>query len=661
MNTPPLAPWVTTLILAASPTFAAETAAPRFALHPLFTDHAVLQRDLPVPVWGQAKPGTAVTVTLGTQRVQATANAQGDWKVQFAPLAASAQPLTLTAAQAGDPAVLTVHDVLVGDVWICSGQSNMEWPVSLVNDAEKEIAAANHPQLRLFQVPKKIAYAPESTVAASWANCTSASIPGFSAVGYFFGRELNKELGVPIGLINSSWGGTIAEAWVSTEALTALPDFRERLEVVAKTRAALGSGKGENTVEQWYQSNDPGTAAGWSKADAPTTDWKEVTMPAPFGKIGLGDFHGIAWFQRRFEVPTDLVGRELTLTLGAIDDLDTTWINGVKVGGRDEWNVPRSYKIPAGVVRAGANTLTVRVVDTGGEGGFTGGADDLRLQPATGDGAPLKLAGPWRMKSTVSFGSLPPMPGSAGNNPNVSTVLYNGMIAPLLPYAVRGAIWYQGESNAGRAEQYRELLPTLIRDWRQRFGPPTFGFHIVSLANFTDVFAEPRDHDWAELREAQALTAKNDRHAGLALAIDIGEAKDIHPRNKQEVGRRLALSALARTYGKPVTWSGPWYRGMETTANGAIRLSFSFDDGGLQAKDGKLTGFAIAGDDRKFVWADATIDGKTVVVSSPKVPKPVAVRYAWDANPVANLYNGAGLPAVPFRTDDWTMITHDKK
>ena len=234
------------------------------------------------------------------------------------------------------------------------------------------------------------------------------------------------------------------------------------------------------------------------------------------------------------------------------------------------------------------------------------------------------------------------------------------MIAPLLPFAIKGAIWYQGESNADRARQYRALLPAMIQDWRRRFGAGDFPFYIVQLAAFQDTYPEPRDNNWAELREAQALTVRNVSHTGLAVAIDIGEAKDIHPKNKQEVGRRLALCALGRTYGKKIEWSGPWYKSMQTTDNG-IRLSFDHADGGLMAKGGKLTGFAMAGDDRKFVWADAVVEGNTILVSSPKISKPAAVRYAWDINPVCNLYNQAGLPAVPFRTDDWPMVTQDHK
>jgi sialate O-acetylesterase len=292
--------------------------------------------------------------------------------------------------------------------------------------------------------------------------------------------------------------------------------------------------------------------------------------------------------------------------------------------------------------------ITVRVVNQGG-GGFTGKDEQMKVQLPGDAGAAIALAGPWRLQDTAPRARTgAPLAG----NPNNCSVLYNGMIAPLIPFAIKGAIWYQGESNAARGRQYRTLLPTMIKDWRARFGLGDFGFYIVSLANFKPGFPEPRDNDWAELREAQALTAKTLPNCGLAVAIDIGDAADIHPKNKREVGRRLALNALALTYGKKIEWSGPWYQSMKITGD-RIRLKFDHATSGLRAKGDKLNGFAIAGADRRFVWADAVIEGDSVVVSSPAIPRPVAVRYAWDANPVCNLYNGENLPAVPFRTDDW--------
>jgi sialate O-acetylesterase len=376
-------------------------------------------------------------------------------------------------------------------------------------------------------------------------------------------------------------------------------------------------------------------------------------MPQYFEQTGLPDYDGIVWFSREFDLPAEWTGKDVTLELGQIDDLDTTWINGAKVGQMNRYDLFRSYTIPANVLKLGKNIVTVRILDTGGNGGFTGPAERLKISLA-GDNstASVPLAGNWLMHDSTPMAQLgsPPQIPDAGN-PNVTTVLYNGMIAPLLPFAIKGAIWYQGESNADRAKQYQRLLPAMITDWRTRFGVGEFPFYIVQLAAFQATNAAPRDNNWAELREAQTLTAKNLPNCGLALAIDIGDAVDIHPKNKQEVGRRLALAALAQTYGKKIESSGPWYRSLKVSG-GKIWLKFDHIGGGLVAKSGKLNGFAIAGADKKFVWADAVIDGKTVVVSSPLVEKPVAVRYAWDINPVCNLYNQAGLPAVPFRTDE---------
>jgi sialate O-acetylesterase len=364
----------------------------------------------------------------------------------------------------------------------------------------------------------------------------------------------------------------------------------------------------------------------------------------------LPNFDGLVWFRREFDLPAGWAGKDLTLSLGPIDDRDTTWVNGTKVGATNEYNAPRNYRVAANILKPGRNVLAVRVLDTGGGGGFYGKPEDVKLQIA-GDSAtaPLSLAGEWRYLVSAPLVGLQPPPANFDNNPNGVSVLYNSMIAPLVPFGIKGAIWYQGESNAGRAQQYRTLLPTLVRDWRSRFGVGDFPFYIVQLANFMATEAQPTDPPWAYLREAQMLASQNVPNAGIATAIDIGEAADIHPRNKQDVGRRLALNALALTYKQPVEYSGPRYRSMKIEGD-TVRLTFDHA-AGMTAKGGALQGFAIAGADKKFVWADARVEGNTVVVSSPQVKQPVAVRYAWANNPVANLYNLHGLPALPFRTD----------
>lgn len=625
-------------------------AASRPFLHPLFTDHAVLQRDVRVPVWGWTRPGEQVTISFAGQEKIATATPDGNWMAYLDAMPASTEPRQLRVCSSKSKSSIIRNDILVGDVWICSGQSNMEMGMGMCK-VSNEISRAEFPLIRLLMVPHKIAFKPESTLDSAWQPCTPTTLlqggwGGFSAAGFFFGRELHRELNVPIGLIQSAWGGTVCEAWTSQEALKPLPDFKAALAPVDQVLASPGPDQLRSAMERWYQEKDPGTAKAWFKPETDVSSWREVKLPASWSQCGLSKFEGIVWAQYRFEIPDTWIGKELVLNLGMIADVDTAWINGVKVGNTDYFDQTRSYRVPAHVMKTGTKLLTLRIVNTGG-GGMLGKPEELEMHPVGDESERLSLAGHWHIQETAPRASTGP---ALAGNPNLCTVLYNGMIAPLLPFAIKGAIWYQGEANTERAYQYRTLLPTLIKDWRSRFGGGEFGFHIVSLANHRPVCDVPRDDDWAELREAQAMTAKALPNCGIAMAIDIGEANDIHPKNKLEVGRRLALSALAITYGKKVEWSGPWYKSMEICEKG-IRLTFDHAKSGLVAKGGKLTGFAVAGPDKKFVWADAVIEGNTVLVSSPEVPKPIAVRYGWDSNPTCNLYNTEGLPAVPFRTD----------
>ncbi len=625
-------------------------------LHPLFTDHAVIQRDARVPVWGWTEPGATVTVSFAGQVKSATADSDGKWMACLDPMLASAKGRMLTVQVSGNKQKTKISDILVGDVWICSGQSNMEMGIGACNVPD-EIAAANFPQIRLLNVPKKIAYAPEPTLDCFWLPCSPASLAigpwaGFSAVGYFFGRELHRELNVPIGLIETCWGGTVCEAWTSGEALAPLSDFASGMEQVKEVATTPGTDKLGVVMDKWYQAKDPGTAKAWYKPETDVSTWKKAKMPANWNACGIPGYEGVVWLQHTFEVPAAWAGKELVFTFGTIGDCDVTWLNGIAVGRTDYFDQPRIYKVPASVVKTGSNVIAMRVVNSGG-GGFFGKAEEMKVYPSGEESSAISLAGEWRVQETAPRAVTgAPLVG----NPNVGSVLYNGMIAPLIPFAIKGAIWYQGESNADRAYQYSNLLQTMITDWRSRFGVGDFGFHIVSLANYMKLSAVPKESAWAELREAQALAAKALPGCGIAMAIDIGDARDIHPKNKLDVGRRLALSALANSYGKNTEWSGPWYKSMQITGN-SIRLSFDHAQSGLIIKGNKLTGFAIAGADRKFVWADAVIDGTTVLLSSPAVEAPVAVRYGWADNPACNLYNGDNLPAVPFRTDSWPGVT----
>jgi sialate O-acetylesterase len=631
-------------------------------LHPLFSDNMVLQRDRPVPIWGWTQPGRKVTVRIAEKTATAIADAQGKWMVKIGPLPAGG-PYTVSVS---GPASVTLNNVLAGDVWVCSGQSNMAMGIGNVNNAEQEIADANYPQIRLFTVPNTIATEPAVLLSRDpvqlmgiWSVCTPKTVAtggwnGFSAVGYFFGRDLYQQLRIPIGLIHTSWGGTPAEAWTSADALKSLPDFRPALDQLAAENTDQSHLTFAQKMEAWWAKNDPGSAsgAGWAAPDFDASAWKTMTLPTVWEKAGLPGFDGIVWFRKEIALPEAAAGAEAMLHLGPIDDRDTTWVNGVKVGQTNEYTIPRDYKLPAGTLRAGKNLIAVRVLDTGGDGGIYGAADQMKLEVG---GQSFPLAGDWLYQASTPLSKTSPAPQRIGEDPTFPTVLYNGMISPLLPYGIKGAIWYQGEANVGRAAQYRKLLPTLIGDWRSRFQSGEFPFFIVQLANFMETPAEPREDAWAELCEAQQMTARTVPRTGLAVSIDIGDAKDIHPKNKQEVGRRLALNALALVYGQKVEYSGPVYRSMKQEGN-AIRLTFTHVGDGLVPKGGdRLEGFAIAGEDKHFVWADAKIEGSTVVVSSPKVPNPVAVRYAWASNPVCNLYNRAGLPASPFRTDAPTL------
>lgn len=629
-------------------------------------DHMVLQQGAPAPIWGQADPGEAVTVSFAGQEARTVAGADGRWLVRLQPLRATPDAPGQSLTVAGKNTV-TLRDVLIGETWLCSGQSNMQMPVSGCFDATQEIARAGLPKIRLFTVANQTAPRPQDDCQGQWVVCAPETVGSFSAAGYFFGRHLHQTLGLPIGLINSSWGGTIAEAWVSSAALrTNLPEFHSALDELDKPAATLAQElanyQAKKTVwdaasAEFYRMEEDRATVTNTAPDFDDHAWKPMTLPANWEAAGLPGLDGMVWFRKSVEIPAAWAGRDLMLRPGPIDEVDVTWFNGVVVGARGNsrtrdlkyWNQPREYRVPGNLVKAGRNVIAIRVSDANGEGGIWGtSAESMRVELADApETQRLPLAGEWRYE--VAF-VLPPQPPNP-NAPNRPSVLFNAMIQPLIPFAIRGAIWYQGESNASRAMQYRTLLPTLITDWRARFGVGDFPFLIVQLANFMPRSEQPEESAWAELREAQTLTTTRLPKVGQALAIDIGDAQDIHPRNKQEVGRRLGLIAETLAYDRQVASSGPRFTGMQVTTNGQAVLSFSHTDGGLQVKGEALTGFAICGADKKFVWAQARIMGEQVVVSAAAVPQPVAVRYAWGNNPACTLINGAGLPAVPFRTD----------
>lgn len=631
-------------------------------LQPMFSDNMVLQQKTEAPIWGKSHAGSTVSVTTSWNKktYKATADGNGKWCVRVTTPKAGG-PYSITVDN-GKP--LTLSNVMVGEVWLCSGQSNMEMSVGQVKDKDTEIANADkYPDIRLFHVQNATSTREQSTLNAvndGWEVCSSACIERFSACAYFFGRELNKDLNVPIGLIETCWGGTLAEAWTSAGALSQMPDFKpvvDGLPLLPESNEERSQLYKKQIAEWWdaFRAADKGYEDGkaaWADVSADDSGWEEIKTPGYLQQNGLGGFNGIVWQRKTVDIPASWTGKELTLNLGPIDDEDNTFFNGTEIGHTDGWMTSRSYKVPAELVKGGKAVITIRITDGGGNGGCWGGADNFNI---TCGNDKVDIAGMWKYKVSVDMRRFTAMPMNTANNANIPSVLYNAMLKPLVPYSIRGAIWYQGESNAPLAYQYRELLPVMITDWRAKWGYD-FPFYIVQLANYMPQKDEPAESTWAELREAQVM-ATHLKNTQLACIIDIGESGDIHPKNKQEVGRRLALVAEANDYGKKVTWQGPMYDGYCVEGN-SFRISFRGTDGGLKTADGgALRTFQIAGPDHKFVWADARIEGNSVVVSSPKVKFPMAVRYGWADNPDCNLCNEAGLPASPFRTDDWKGIT----
>ncbi len=652
----------------------------------IIADGMVLQQQTDCPIWGWAGPGAEIVLRASwlDEETRVMADDAGAWKAMLAsPTAGGPYTITITstseqtsnaagggaAAHATAQSTITISDILIGEVWICSGQSNMEWPLSWADGGQEQVAAAKYPQIRIFDVEHQIAVTPQADCRGKWQACDPKTISRFSAVGYFFGRELHKELDVPIGLIGSNWGGTLAEAWTSGPALRRHGDFDQTLDALEREEREPGyiEKHGRDLMAAWWQDlekPDRGWQDRWWQPDRDTSDWPTVTLPQAWEKSAIGNVDGIVWFRREVDLPDEWEMQELVLELGPIDDYDITWFNGAQVGELKEpgaWTTPRKYTVPADLVRSGRNVIVIRVLDTGGDGGLVGKPEQLRLRLAKGaaDAEPISLAGSWQYQLGASIEKLPPMPRATRVHQNMPTALYNGMIAPLVPYAIRGAIWYQGESNRMRARQYRTLFPAMIADWRASWGIGEFPFYFVQIAPFNyggDV------GEAAELREAQMMTLKAP-NTGMAVTMDIGNPADIHPRDKVPVGQRLAAWALAKIYGREgVVCSGPIYREMRVEGH-AVRLQFDYAAGGLIAgqreADGSITpaeaptGFQIAGANRKFVPATAEIDGETIIVRSPAVRKPVAVRYAWGAADAGTLFNKAKLPASSFRTDDW--------
>ena len=611
----------------------------------IFSDHMVLQRELPVPVWGQDRPGQDITVKMNGAEVKARPGKDGKWKVLL-PKQKAGGPYELIVTGSSE---VRYTDVMIGEVWVCSGQSNMEWPVSRSNNAAQEIKQADHPDIRLFTVEHQISFRPGEDVEGSWQVCSPATIERFSAVAYYFGRELKEDLGVPIGLINTTWGGTRIEPWMSAEAFEN-DELKDKVEEIKTLDYKEVEAQSKKAHEDWlaqFEASDQGLQEGWMKKENTGEGWEQMRIPVLWESAGHPDLDGVVWFKKTFHLDNVEEGT-YKLHMGPIDDSDRTYINGQLIGETlEKWDQKREYQVSSQYLQKGENTLTVRVEDTGGGGGLYGNAGDFFLVKGS---ARSDLAGAWRYK--IGTASIPARPAVIGKNYG-PTILYNGMIDPLIPYAIRGATWYQGESNASQAGRYAGLFPMMIENWRSQWGQGDFPFLFVQLANFMATTDDPgQESNWAELRGSQAKTLAV-KNTGMAVAIDIGEADDIHPRNKQDVGKRLALAAKKIAYGQDLLYSGPSLKMAKVKGN-KVKVKFDHVGAGLVAKDGQaqLKGFALAGPDGIYQWAEARLDGKDgIVVSHPSINSPRHIKYAWANNPgELNLVNSEGLPTVPFKT-----------
>ena len=610
----------------------------------------VLQRDAQVKIWGWAAINEEISIQFKDTVYHTSANSNGEWKIVLSGLKPGG-PYTLQINASNQ---ITVSDILVGDVWVCSGQSNMELPMARVSPLYgAEIANSDNPNIRQFAVPQRYDFnTPQKDLeSGNWKKANPENVLSFSAVAYFFAKELYEIYRVPIGLINASLGGSPAEAWLSEEALRAFPEhYREAQRFKDKALIAQIETQDKIRIDAWYKKSretDAGhseEAKSWYAPDIDTAGWSTIDVPGYWADQELGAVNGVVWFRREIHLPSSMAEKPAKLILGRIVDADSVFVNGSFVGTTSYQYPPRRYHIPTNVLRPGKNVLVVRVVNSFGRGGFVPDKPyELVYEDRT-----IDLRGAWLYRLGAKMEPLASQTFIRWK----PLGLYNGMISPLSNYSIKGVIWYQGESNTRRPLDYLRLFPAVINDWRNSWKQGDFPFLFVQLANFMEAKAEPSESEWASLREAQ-LKALSVPNTGMAVTIDIGEWNDIHPLNKKDVGRRLALAAQKVAYGdEQIVHSGPMYQSMKIVGNKAV-IMFTHVGSGLLAKGGELKQFAVAGSDRRFVWAKAKIQNDNVVVWSDEVPHPVAVRYAWADNPEgANLYNKEGLPASPFRTDE---------
>jgi sialate O-acetylesterase len=637
-------------LAAANLTVAAPCAAApaRPLLDQMFQDHAVLQRDRTIPVWGEAAPGEELTISLNGGSAHAVADAQGHWWVQLAAVPAGG-PYRLTA-QARSGAEQSIADILVGDVWLCSGQSNMEFPVANSLNAAREIAASANDQIRVLGV----AHAAHPTALdhfqypIAWAAAGPTTVGNFSAACYYFARDLQKSVHVPMGLIHASWGGSRIEPWMSEAALRAIGGYDVGLDLlkIYAGDARAGNERMGARWEFWWRSRAPTGSTPW-KAVA-EGDWREVPEPMrdwkTWGVAELANHDGMVWFRRAATLNKSQAAGDARLSIGAIDEVDETWVNGRPLANSFGYGTERTYAVPKGWLHPGDNSIVINVLSTWDAGGMYGPPEHLALRFADGSTAPL--SGHWRYQFVPESMGFPPR--APWESVSGLTGLYNAMIAPLLSYGLRGVLWYQGESNAGEADHYQALLTGLMADWRRQFGAD-LPFLIVELPNFGAPNSVAAPSAWADLREAQRRAVAADKNAALAVTIDTGEAQELHPPNKQAVGARLARAARHLVYGQSISPSGPTVRAARPNG-GQILVSFDDVEGQLVAYSAQRPiGFELCGaraDSCRFV--DATLSGNEVLLDAANMPA-TRVRFCWGDAPVCNLYDKSGLPAGPFQ------------
>jgi len=644
----------------------------------VFSDHMVLQRDAMVNIWGRGKPGAQVEIEFVNQKVFAEVLRDGNWAVTLDPLEVSEEGRDFSIKSGEEKIIL--KDVLVGDVWFCSGQSNMEWTLGKSRDGDIEICGSHNPMIRLFQVDRSIVQESRFSALSEWLVCSPNSVIDFSAVAYYFGKDLQKVLNIPIGIIDCSWGGTPIVAWIPEEQLltcehtaTSVRKWNNWIESYEEYHAEW-----EKRVEEYCNMHDvtvihsdsgiSDEARQYVNEHYDDTGWDVVLLPDTF-EHHIGDIDGAIWYRKKVDLSVQFKGVPLVLHLGAIDDMDVAFVNGVEVGSHanpkeNSFALHRKYMIPEAMTATGSLVVAVRVFDKVGAGGFM--SDPRAMFLENGNGESIQLAGQWRYRvelalpSAIGPWNIPGLDEPEGSfSPNRPGILARSMLDPVSPFALKGTIWYQGESDADwLPDRYDERLALMLRDWRSRWQQPELPLGIVQLANYRNPSDRPTDTSWSHLRDSQLRFSRKDPKVGLAVTIDIGEADEIHPRNKFDVGRRLSRWALADIYGVIDLSSGPIFES-SLIDEATMEISFENVGSGLKTMNGGiLSGFTIAGIDRRFYPATAVIVGRDkIAVHSEDVPFPTAVRYAWGENPKdANLINNERLPASPFRTDDWEYL-----